>query len=616
MTTEVVEKQAVAAKKPSLDLRVLGETLGNIPRMAKDEAAALTALTRIVKQLTSSQIAMYFPTDTSGKVVEGAVVSAGQADEETQQLLWKIGSLTIGERSVQTSRCSDTSNDIIVCVPIVRPRHATESLATVISVTDPARILPGVVQILQLVAAFAAQWRGRIGEGNINEQLGLYASLTSLLAEASQKTTLEQFAQHVIGGLRDEFGLASAAFVKDRRSKMRVLAMAPAQKFDRQSELVRVMAAAAEEAKLHAESNDQIDVFSLTQLRTETSVKLASLSQAEHIDCLVIRNHDRSISGFGLLIGGSRSKAAPEALSIASNLLGHQQEVFQKAVPGLLRRIRIAYRKAFRRRWIVNIGIPAIAIALLLAAPFPLKIKTNCTVQPETKRYISAPYEGRLESVFVEPGDVVHEGDVLARMDAREIRWELGVVLADFNRARKQRDAAMAPGARDESTAQIAKFEMERLELKRKLLQEREENLDIKSPTDGVVISGDPKKLEGARLTMGQTLAEVGPMDENMFELEIADVDVRHVSVGDEVRIKLDSLPGETLHGELALIHPRAEQRGDRNVFIGDVSIAEAENLQLRPGMKGTAKIIGPKHPLGWNLFHKAWDQILFRLGW
>ncbi|MFC1757848.1 HlyD family secretion protein, partial [Planctomycetota bacterium] len=147
-------------------------------------------------------------------------------------------------------------------------------------------------------------------------------------------------------------------------------------------------------------------------------------------------------------------------------------------------------------------------------------------------------------------------------------------------------------------------------------LEDREENLDIKSPTDGVVISGDPKKLEGARLTMGQTLAEVGPMDENMFELEIPDVDVRHVSTGDPVRIKLDSLPGETLTGKLALIHPRAEQRGDRNVFIGDVEIEKEEDLQLRPGMKGKAKIIGPKRALGWNLFHKAWDQLLFRLGW
>ena len=32
--------------------------------------------------------------------------------------------------------------------------------------------------------------------------------------------------------------------------------------------------------------------------------------------------------------------------------------------------------------------------------------------------------------------------------------------------------------------------------------------------------------------------------------------------------------------------------------------------------MKGTAKIVGDRHPLGWNLFHKAWNQVVFRIGW
>ena len=612
MTTEVTDNQ-ITDSSPTLDLRILGETLADIPRRANDETSAITELLRIVSRLTSAKTAVYIPTDAAGKIVDGGVIETGQCDEECRQQIWKLTNLTIGERSVQTARRAENSNEFILCVPIPRPRHSVEAIAVVMSAQNPARILPGVAQVLQLIAAFTAQWRGRVGEERVDQKLHLYSVLSTLLSTASQETTESQFAEKLATGLRHEFGADSVAFIQAKQAKMRVLALSPAKKFDRHSELAKAFVTVAEEAQLKADSEKQLNSFPLALLNTESTRKLASLVQTDHINCLVLRNFDRSISGFCLLMSGD---ARRELHEIASSLIGDQHELYQKAKPRFLGRIRIAYRRAFRRQWILNFGIPIVAVALLLATPFPLQVKTKCTVQPEKKRYIAAPYDGRLEEVFVEPGDVVNQGDVLARMDAQEIRWELGVVSADYNRARKQRDAAMAPGARDESTAQIAKFEMERLELKRKLLQDREANLDIKSPTDGVVISGDPKKLEGARLTMGQTLAEVGPMEENIFELEIDDADIRHVAIGDPVRIKLDSMPTKTLYGTLDLIHPQAEQRGDRNVFIGDVKVEASDRQQLRPGMKGTAKITGPTHALGWNLFHKAWEQLLFRFGW
>ncbi|MCA9217042.1 MAG: efflux RND transporter periplasmic adaptor subunit, partial [Planctomycetales bacterium] len=380
-------------------------------------------------------------------------------------------------------------------------------------------------------------------------------------------------------------------------------------------EFSKSIVAAADEVCVRAETDTKVQSFSLSEFNTAAAKKLTDLSDAKQVECLVLRDHDRAVNGFCILF--CDTTPVRQLQDIGATLIGSYYEIYRKAKPGFVGRLLIAYRQAVRQRKLINIGLPILLAALLLMLPVPLKVKTNCTVQPETKRYISAPYEGRLEEVLVEPGDVVRKGDVLARMDARDIRWQLGVVEADYNQARRQWDAAMAPGSRDTSAAQIASFEMERLELKRNLLQDRIMNLDIKSPADGVVISGDPKKLEGARLTMGQTLAEVGPLDENMFELEIPDSDISYVNPGDVVRIKLHSMPGKTLTGSLDLIHPRAEQRGDKNVFIGDVRIDAAIDMEnLRPGMKGTARITGPKCRLGWNLFHKSWEQVLFRIGW
>ena len=53
----------------------------------------------------------------------------------------------------------------------------------------------------------------------------------------------------------------------------------------------------------------------------------------------------------------------------------------------------------------------------------------------------------------------------------------------------------------------------------------------------------------------------------------------------------------------------------NENVFIAEVEIPNDKQL-LRPGMEGRARISADRHPLGWNLFHKAWYAALAWLGW
>lgn len=61
--------------------------------------------------------------------------------------------------------------------------------------------------------------------------------------------------------------------------------------------------------------------------------------------------------------------------------------------------------------------------------------------------------------------------------------------------------------------------------------------------------------------------------------------------------------------------HTRSEIVDDKNVFVAEV-IMENPELQLRPGMQGTAKIKSGTYPLGWNLFHNAWEKARYWLVW
>lgn len=85
------------------------------------------------------------------------------------------------------------------------------------------------------------------------------------------------------------------------------------------------------------------------------------------------------------------------------------------------------------------------------------------------------------------------------------------------------------------------------------------------------------------------------------------------------VREQPQAKPGESWLNALAGI-TRAEPailqtHHGTNAFIAEVAI-DNQDLQLRPGMLGSARITGETHALGWSLFHKPWEHLRNLLPW
>jgi multidrug efflux pump subunit AcrA (membrane-fusion protein) len=270
----------------------------------------------------------------------------------------------------------------------------------------------------------------------------------------------------------------------------------------------------------------------------------------------------------------------------------------------LIRKWRLFERKSF---W-----ISATVIVLLCFSFWPYRVACDCVIEPVKKRYVVAPFAGVFEKSLVRPGDVVEANQKLARMDGRELRMELAGVVADYQRAHKSRDVNVAAGKTGAS--QIDILEMQSLDQKRQLLESRMENLDIKSPTAGILVSGDLERTEGAPVTAGQALYEIAPLDKMIVEVEIHDEEIANVEVGQKTAVKLDAFPGTTWYGQIDKIHPRSEIRDSKNVFIAEVALPEGSET-LRPGMKGSATITTASHTLLWNLLHKAYYTSLKWLG-
>ena len=253
------------------------------------------------------------------------------------------------------------------------------------------------------------------------------------------------------------------------------------------------------------------------------------------------------------------------------------------------------------------------AIAMVLMLPMVYRIHCELELQPVERRYVAAPFDGPLEQCLVEPGDVVSKDQLLAQMDGREIRWELAEVQANLNKATKERNTQLSK--KEFGNAAISGHEMQRLEQRAALLQHRNASLEIRSPADGVVVSGDHREAEGVPLEMGKTLFEIAPLDAMVVELCIPEEDIRHVQVGMTVDIQLEAAPEDSLTAVIRSVHPRAEIRDGRNIFIAEADIPNHNSL-LRPGMRGSSHVNTRRHPLGWNLFHKPAAWLLGWLGW
>jgi hypothetical protein len=253
----------------------------------------------------------------------------------------------------------------------------------------------------------------------------------------------------------------------------------------------------------------------------------------------------------------------------------------------------------------------------VLALPFvyPWCSRTSCPVvlEPIAHRLVAAPFEGVFDESLVMPGDRVEAGQVLGKMDGRELRSRLAACDADLSRAAKSRDVNLAAGKL--AGAQIDRLEMERLEHERDLLRRRLEQLEIRSPIAGIVVTGDLRRYEGATLKVGHSLYEIAPMDRLTAELAIAEEDLERVLENAEATIRLDAVSGGGLEGRIERIRPRGELRDNRQVFVAEVSLPNDAD-HLRPGMKGTATVIGPRAPGIWQLVRKPWYAAQRFVGW
>ena len=375
------------------------------------------------------------------------------------------------------------------------------------------------------------------------------------------------------------------------------------------------LAAACDEADLLGEPTEYPPPS-----RLDRPAKRAIAQASERMACrrLLAVPIDDGERSHAVLLLADPSDAVAAAAAVLSPTLGLAMRTRDDAERTSVERVRRWWREtmtASRRRIATTATLAAAAV---LAMPMPYRSACECKVEPDFRRFVAAPFDGRLEQVDAHPGDLVTAGQRLAVMDNREIEFELEGLLAERQKAERERTSQLA--RRNVSESQIATLEGDRIGARIDVLTDRRERLAVTAPIDGMVVEGDLDRVRGMPMEKGHTLFEIAPLDRVVCELHVAEYDAREIAVGQSVAITLHAQPWTTLRGNVQRIRPRVEERDGHPAIIAEVeldnpAVGEGERWgPLRPGMTGDAKIATSWRPLAWNWLHRWYGE--FRRGW
>ncbi len=427
--------------------------------------------------------------------------------------------------------------------------------------------------------------------------------------DAAGRVIVEQLAQHL--------KLDRVAFAWRRPTgACSLMAISGLSRFDQRSEFVELLHATANEAVSRQADGFWPPLATANRHSLLAHRKLAELSRVEAAATYRLTTGKSSTSHQSrtlgvLLVTGSRAAVHDPAnirfLATAAKCLSATLDLTVRAEGGFARRSWTRLRRAVSSRVFGLLTACAVAIVVLMAVPWPYRISCRCVVEPMQRRFVVAPHDGLIEMSLVQPGDVVRAGQPLARMDAREVRWELAGLEADRRQAQQQRDTSLTRG--ELAKSELARLEIEQIDAKLELLRRRASLLELQAPLDGIVLSGSLEKLSSAPVKTGQVLFEIAPLDRLRVEVATPAEDYRHVQAGAVVELRFDGRLNELQTGTLARIRPRSEIREASDVFVAEVEMDNPDH-SLRPGQRGSAVVIGSQHPLAWNLFHKASDRV------
>ncbi|MBV8487688.1 MAG: HlyD family efflux transporter periplasmic adaptor subunit, partial [Planctomycetaceae bacterium] len=292
----------------------------------------------------------------------------------------------------------------------------------------------------------------------------------------------------------------------------------------------------------------------------------------------------------------------------ASTALWNAQEHHKIFLKPVLKALGSPWR-LLRGRTLAKIGAVLAGILLLIGVlyfvPWSLTIEGRGSLLPEARRNVYAPIAGTIIEVPFEHADLVRKGDVIARLESKDLQRELMKLIAERDKAATQKLIAEKQIEKSQNSqsdqdmeyqikSQLAEARLthrsasEQIEI----IQEQLEQMNVKAPQDGIITTWEVKKnLMGRPVEIGHELlsiAAIGGDSDWVLEVDVPDDDMGPVLEA-QSRLEADLAAGKKQRGETlkAYFHLATEPERRYEGYVRRIA-AKAETVEQKHVVKVT----------------------------
>lgn len=269
----------------------------------------------------------------------------------------------------------------------------------------------------------------------------------------------------------------------------------------------------------------------------------------------------------------------------------------------------------YEHTWPKFFGILGAAFLLFVTLiPVRYRVSSPMILRTDDISYITAPFDGYIDSVGVKPGELVKANATLLSLDKKDLLLEEAGLLAEQNREQREIEKARAAGELADMCIAQARYDQvaAKLDVTRYKLQQAA----ISIQHDGIVIEGDQQEKIGSPVKQGEILFRIGRIKDIYAEAKVTEGEIQNIKTSAAGQIALSSRPQDLFNVKVALIEPSAVVTSKDNSFLVRCKFIEPVPSWFRPGMTGVSKINAGRKTIIWIISHRTIDFIRLKLWW
>ena len=242
-------------------------------------------------------------------------------------------------------------------------------------------------------------------------------------------------------------------------------------------------------------------------------------------------------------------------------------------------------------------AIPVL-LALLLLLPIRQSALAPAEIIPVDPVIVTAPLEGVISAIHVQPNSAVHKGDLLFSLDDTTLRNKYEVALKAAEVARAEYLRAAQKAFKDEaskSELSMLRAQVSLREAEASYTGELLEKVDVHATRDGIAIFTAVNDWLGKPVIVGEKVITLADPAQTEIQLWLPVDDAISLETGAEVKLFLNTDPTRPLSGTLRQTSYEPQVTAAGNLAFQLKARLDAAGAAPRVGLKGTGKIYGKR---------------------